>query len=103
MINLKRKNNYVNDFINDFENEIKNEIFETDELAEQFYINKYGMEKNKSAKHGFILSNSMKRICPKKLTKKQKMKLLLLLKKTQCEANIYMSYQDILLLKKDTN
>lgn len=103
MINLKRKNNYVNDFVNDFENEIKSEIFETDELAEQFYINKYGTEENKSTKHGFILSNSMKRICPKKLTKKQKMKLLLLLKKTQCEANIYMSYQDILLLKKDTN
>lgn len=93
---------YIDDFINDFEQEIKDKIFATDEEAEQFYIKQHGIEEDKSSMYGFRLSNSLNRVCSKKLTKNQKIKLLLLLKETNCEADIYMSYADILELKKDT-
>lgn len=106
-IGLNRNNKYgkfyINDFINDFEDDIKGKIFETDEEAEHFYINEYGNEKNKSPLYGFKLSNSLRRICPRKLTEKQKIKLFLLLKETNCKADIYMSYQDILEMKKGAN
>lgn len=106
MIKFKRKNDYdnsfINDLINDFEKEIKGKIFETDEEAEQFYINKFGMEKYKSSMYEFRMTNALNRVCPKKLSENQKRKLFLLLKESNCKADIYMSYQDILELKKDT-
>lgn len=94
---------YVNDFINDYENKIKGKMFATDEDAKQYYLKEYGEPKDESSLSEFIINNSSYRICPKKLTKNQKIKLLLLLKETNCEADIYMSYQDILSLKRDTN
>lgn len=109
MINLKLKSKdkyskfYIYDFINDFENKIKGKIFKTDEEAEQFYISKYGNEEYKSSLHAFKLNNSVNRLRPTKLTTDQKIKLLLLLKETDCNADIYMSYQDIIEMKKDTN
>ena len=90
---------YIEDFVNDFENGIQGEIFETDEEARQDYINRYGIEESKAPMSGFVMTNSLARVCPKKLTKNQKIKLLLLLKETDCEVDFYMSYADILLLR----
>ncbi len=90
---------YIEDFVSDFENEIKGKIFETDKEAEQDYINRYGIEECNAPMSGFIFTNSLQRVCPKKLTKKQKIKLLLLLKETDCEVNLYMSYADVLSLR----
>ena len=109
MINLKSKRKdkynkfYIQDFINDFENEIKEKIFETDDEAKQDYINKYGTPADESYLTGVGIGNNFSKLTPRKLTEKEKVKLLLLLKETNCEANIYMSYEDILALKRDTN
>ena len=94
---------YIQDFINNFENEIKGKIFETDDKAKQDYINKYGTPTDKGYLTGVGIGNNFSKLAPRKLTKKEKVKLLLLLKETNCEANIYMSYEDILKLKKGTN
>lgn len=91
---------YTDDFINDLKKELSSEIFETDEEAKEFYIKTYGQPKEKSSLTGFVLSNSLKKICPKELTKEQKIKLLLLLKETNCEAKVFMSYNDVSLMKK---
>lgn len=91
---------YIDDFINDFKKELSSEIFETDEEAKEFYIQTYGQPEEKSSSTGFVLSNSLKKICPKELTKEQKIKLLLLLKETNCEAKVFMSYNDVSSMKK---
>lgn len=109
MMNLKSKKKdkynkfYIQDFINDFENEINGKIFETDDEAKQDYINKYGTPVDESYLTGVGIGNNFSKLTPRKLTEKEKVKLLLLLKETNCEANIYMSYEDILALKRDTN
>lgn len=109
MIDLKLKGKdkygkfYINDFINVFENEINGKMFETDKEAKQNYIEKNGIPNDKSYLTGVCIGNNSSKLTPRKLTKKEKIKLLLLLKETNCEANIYMSYEDILALKKDTN
>lgn len=95
-------NFYINDFISEFQKTATElEIFENQKEAEEhfFQINQLKKYKLDEKLAEYLLHNSLLKTSPIKLTKEQKIKLLLLLRESNCEANIYMSYADILALR----
>lgn len=109
-MNKINKQGYADFYLEDFIFEFQKTATELGIFEKQCDAEKHFFETNNikdytldSKLAEYLLHNTLLKANPIKLTKEQKIKLLLLLKESNCEADIYMSYEDILALRDNSS